>query len=268
MKCGMKSLIHSETSTVAFWGPIQYKDTVLPIQGLDRLIFIMGISVLVRRRLYAESSPGWFCCISWWRHQMETFSALLAFCARNSPVTGEFPHKGQWRWALILYLICALNKRLSKQPWGRRFWTPSLSLWRHCNFHPSSLTHSVRFICNTIYSLWHQTFESIRNIRSCWSKLLLSVKIRTIIDDKNGPFRVMWVLFVVQVHLHNQHDIANVNNVGVAASLSAHTLLEMTYVQASTVRWRYNAANCLQNPHKWYLIARPWGWAMGCLLWF
>ena len=25
----------------------------------------------------------------WWRHQMETFSALLALCAGNSPVTGE-----------------------------------------------------------------------------------------------------------------------------------------------------------------------------------
>ena len=29
--------------------------------------------------------------VSWWRHQMETFSALLAICAGNSPVTGEFP---------------------------------------------------------------------------------------------------------------------------------------------------------------------------------
>ena len=28
---------------------------------------------------------------SWWRHQMETFSALLALCAGNSPVSGEFP---------------------------------------------------------------------------------------------------------------------------------------------------------------------------------
>ena len=26
-----------------------------------------------------------------WRHQMETFSALLALCVGNSPVTGEFP---------------------------------------------------------------------------------------------------------------------------------------------------------------------------------
>ena len=28
---------------------------------------------------------------TWWRHQMETFSALLAICAENSPVPGEFP---------------------------------------------------------------------------------------------------------------------------------------------------------------------------------
>ena len=28
---------------------------------------------------------------SWWRHQMETFSALLTLCVENSPVTGEFP---------------------------------------------------------------------------------------------------------------------------------------------------------------------------------
>ena len=29
--------------------------------------------------------------IALWRHQMETFSALLAICAGHSPVTGEFP---------------------------------------------------------------------------------------------------------------------------------------------------------------------------------
>ena len=32
-----------------------------------------------------------FQMIPWWRHQMETFSALLAICAGNSPVAGEFP---------------------------------------------------------------------------------------------------------------------------------------------------------------------------------
>ena len=35
----------------------------------------------------------------WWRHQMETFSTLLAICAGNL-------HKGQWRGALMFSLIC------------------------------------------------------------------------------------------------------------------------------------------------------------------
>ena len=44
---------------------------------------------------------------SWWRHQMEKFSALLAICAGNSPVPVNSPHKGQWRGALMFSLICA-----------------------------------------------------------------------------------------------------------------------------------------------------------------
>ena len=45
---------------------------------------------------------------AWWRHQMETFSALLAICAGNSPVTGEIPTQiPTWRGALIFSLICA-----------------------------------------------------------------------------------------------------------------------------------------------------------------
>ena len=45
--------------------------------------------------------------LTWWRHQMETFSALLAICARNSPVLGEFPAQSQWRGALIFSLVSA-----------------------------------------------------------------------------------------------------------------------------------------------------------------
>ena len=41
---------------------------------------------------------------TWWRHQMGTFSALLALCAGNSPVNS--PHKGQWRGALMFSFIC------------------------------------------------------------------------------------------------------------------------------------------------------------------
>ena len=44
--------------------------------------------------------------ISWWRHQMGPFSALLALCAGNSSVAVNSPHNGQWRGALMFSLIC------------------------------------------------------------------------------------------------------------------------------------------------------------------
>ena len=49
----------------------------------------------------------WGVWLAWWLHQMETFSALPAICAGNSPVPVSSPHKGQWRGALMFTLICA-----------------------------------------------------------------------------------------------------------------------------------------------------------------
>ena len=71
--------------------------------------------------------------ISWWRHQMEIFSALLALCAGNSAVTGEFLSKRPVTRSFDVFFDQRLSKRLSKQSWGWRFETPSRSLWRHCN---------------------------------------------------------------------------------------------------------------------------------------
>ena len=51
-----------------------------------------------------------------WRHQMETFSALLAICAGNSPVPGNSPQKGQWRRVLMFSLICVwINGWVNRQ---------------------------------------------------------------------------------------------------------------------------------------------------------
>ena len=71
--------------------------------------------------------------ISWWRHQMETFSALLAICAGNSPVTGEFPAQRPVTRNFDIFVDLRLNKRLSKQWWGWWSKTPSRPLWRHSN---------------------------------------------------------------------------------------------------------------------------------------
>ena len=72
---------------------------------------------------------------SWWRHQMEAFSALLALCAGNSPATGEFPTQRPVTRRFDVYFHLCLNKRLSKQSWGWWFETPLRSLWRHCNVY-------------------------------------------------------------------------------------------------------------------------------------
>ena len=69
----------------------------------------------------------------WWRHEMETFSALLAICAGNSPVTGEFPAERPVTRTFDVFFDLHLNKRLSKQWWGWWFEMPPRSLWRHCN---------------------------------------------------------------------------------------------------------------------------------------
>ena len=70
---------------------------------------------------------------SWWRHQMETFSALLALCEGNSPVTGEFPSQRPVVRSFDVFFDLCPNKRLSKQSWGWWFETPWRSLWCHCN---------------------------------------------------------------------------------------------------------------------------------------
>ena len=81
-----------------------------------------------------NARANWQCFTkAWWRHQMETFSALLAICAGNSPVTGEYPAQRPVMRNFDVFFAPRLNKRLS---WQSRVWwfeTPSHTLWRHCN---------------------------------------------------------------------------------------------------------------------------------------
>ena len=88
----------------------------------------------------------WLKCImrhvidGWWRHQMETFSALR-------PVTRSFN----------VFFHLRPNKRLSKPSWGWWFETPSRSLWRHCNC-PVDIWHylwQIVFVCLYITPYQH-----------------------------------------------------------------------------------------------------------------
>ena len=75
--------------------------------------------------LYTEACD---CASTWWRHQMETFSALMPFCEGNSPVTG------QWRGALMFSLICAwTNGWVNHRDAGdlRRNYDVTVMIWHH-----------------------------------------------------------------------------------------------------------------------------------------
>ena len=49
---------------------------------------------------------------------MKTFSALLALCAENSPVTGEIPEQRPVTRSFDVFFDLHLNKRLSKKSRG------------------------------------------------------------------------------------------------------------------------------------------------------
>ena len=105
----------------------------------NRLIFITGwpfwlkeINTLSQDKMANISQASiWNLTSSWWRLQMETFSALLAICAGNSPVPGEFPAQRPVTWSFDVFFDLRLNKQLSKQSWGWWFEMLSCPLWCH-----------------------------------------------------------------------------------------------------------------------------------------
>ena len=103
-----------------------------------KVVYIHGfIGVCLLSELTRDHlSPLYTVCslkLPWWRNQMEIFSALLALCQGNSPVTGEFPSQRPVTRSSDIFFDLRLNKMLSTQSRRRWFETPSRPLWRHCN---------------------------------------------------------------------------------------------------------------------------------------
>ena len=46
---------------------------------------------------------------SWWRHEMETFSALLAFCEGHPPISGGFPSQNPATRSFDVFFDLHLN---------------------------------------------------------------------------------------------------------------------------------------------------------------
>ena len=105
---------------LSFWQPMNMYQNIY--------VYSVKTNAHLPKYIFMASQETW-----WWRHQMETFSALLAHCVGNSQVTGEFPSQRPVTRIFDGFFDLRLNKRMSKQSGGWWFETPSRSLWHHCN---------------------------------------------------------------------------------------------------------------------------------------
>ena len=86
---------------------------------------------------------------SWWRHQMETFSALLAICTGNSPVPDEFPTQRPVTRSFDVYLICArINGWVNNREAGdlrryRRHYDVTVMSSPYFKAHPTMLKYCI-----------------------------------------------------------------------------------------------------------------------------
>ena len=108
---------------------------------------------------------------------METFSALLAICAGNSPVSGEFPAQRPVTRSFDVFFDLRLGGRLSKHSWGWWLETPSCPLWRQSNApamlwdfyviypNPSFKRYSDSFLKGTMGTSHH--WPSLRLVNIC-----------------------------------------------------------------------------------------------------
>ena len=131
--------------------------------------------------------------LAWWRHRMETFSALLNLCAGNSPFTAEVPSQRPMTQSFDVFFYLRLKKQLSKQSWGWWFKKPSRPLWCHCNgqwksdpicviviFNIDSLVTKMLhayFTINVSHNIYGMTigrtelFNDIHKLDNAWRKM-------------------------------------------------------------------------------------------------
>ena len=108
---------------------------------------------------------------AWWRHQMETVSAILALLREihRSPMTS--PHRGQWRGALMFFYMRP-NKRLSKPSVIRGAIASIMtSLWwkmRYLSLNYIMTIHSIYWIMANVsdYILFYLHYNVLKLIFS------------------------------------------------------------------------------------------------------
>ena len=97
------------------------------ISFIDKLSWNVPVSVPAELNRHLPE-PGWHDDVIKWKQ----FPCYWPFVQGSHRAPVNSPHKGQWRGALMLSLICVWI-RLNKKSWGWWFETLPCPLWRHCN---------------------------------------------------------------------------------------------------------------------------------------
>ena len=92
---------------------------------------------------------------------METLSVLLALCARNSPVTGEFPSQRPVRWSFDVFFDLHLEYTVQQTIVRLVFWDAIALIMCHCNAIWEYLGLPILDDCQIM-------FHSIENIELSW----------------------------------------------------------------------------------------------------
>ena len=174
-------LFHVWIYMISICHPIQYPVSIIIIVKINYYICIRFVWTV-----------NWVVPITWWRHQMETFSALLAICAGNSPVPGEFPTQRPVTRSFDVFFDPRLNKRLSKRWWGWWFETISCPLWRHrddslwCPWYKSrskwylirSIPEAQTFATSSLRSMKPSSHDFSKMEKYPWSRSWTAYKCR------------------------------------------------------------------------------------------
>ena len=102
-------------NTILFWGTYHDFDSKRVIGD--------AWNTCTRSTTFLTCMVRWCNLVAWWRLQTETFSALLNFCAGNSPVTGELPSQRPVTRSFHVFFDLHPSKRLTKQSWDWLFET-------------------------------------------------------------------------------------------------------------------------------------------------
>ena len=86
--------------------------------------------------------------IPWWRHQMETFPALLAYCEGDPPFIGGFPSQRSVTRSFGVFFYLHRNKRFSKTIETPVIWDAitltMTSMYSYKYINASEITHMVK----------------------------------------------------------------------------------------------------------------------------